>query len=165
VLADDPSMTVRLDGVEGQPLRVVVDTHLSMPVTARMLQQPGRTLVMTCSDDEDARETLQHAGAEVICLPFCSDTVDMQAVLDTLGEMEVNEVLVETGATLSGAMLQTGLIDELVIYMAPILMGDGARGLFHLPGLDSMAQKIGLDITDMRAVGKDWRITANVTRP
>ena len=165
VLADDPSMTVRLEGVERQPLRVVVDTHLSMPVTARMLQQPGRTLVMTCSDDEAAREALEHTGAEVICLPFCSDTVDMQAVLDTLGEMEVNEVLVETGATLSGAMLQAGLIDELVIYMAPILMGASARGLFRIPGLDTMEQKISLDIIDMRAVGKDWKITANVTRP
>lgn len=165
VLADDPSMTVRLEGIERQPLRVVVDTNLSMPTTARMLQQPGRTLVMTCSDDEAAREMLELAGAEVVRLPFCNNTVDMQAVLDTLGEMEVNEVLVETGATLSGAMLQAGLIDELVIYMAPILMGDGARGLFRLPGLESMQQKIGLDITNVRAVGKDWRITARVTRP
>lgn len=164
VLADDPSMTVRLEGIERQPLRVVVDTHLSMPATAGMLQQPGRTLVMTCSEDEAAREVLEQAGAQVVQLPFSSNTVDMQAVLDTLGEMEINEVLVETGATLSGAMLQAGLIDELVIYMAPILMGDGARGLFRLPGLDSMQQKISLDITDMRAVGKDWRITAKVTQ-
>ena len=163
VLADDPNMTVRLDNIERQPLRVVVDTHLSMPATARMLQQPGRTLVMTCSEDEAATEALEQAGAKVVRLPFCSDTVDMQAVLETLGDMEVNEVLVETGATLSGTMLQAGLIDELVIYMAPILMGDGARGLFRLPGLETMQQKIGLDITDMRAVGKDWRITARVT--
>jgi diaminohydroxyphosphoribosylaminopyrimidine deaminase/5-amino-6-(5-phosphoribosylamino)uracil reductase len=164
VLADDPNLTVRLDGIERQPLRVVLDTHLSTPTNARILQQPGRTLVMTCSDDEAAREALQHAGAEVICLPFCSDTVDMLAVLDTLGEMEVNEVLVETGATLSGAMLKAGLIDELVIYMAPILMGDSARGLFRLPGMDSMDQKIELNISDIRAVGQDWRITATVNR-
>lgn len=162
VLADDPNMTVRLENTERQPLRVVVDTHLSMPVTARMLQQPGRTLVMTCSEDDAAREALEQAGAEVTRLPFSRDTVDMPAVLDTLGEMEVNEVLVETGATLSGAMLQAGLIDELIIYMAPILMGDDARGLFRLPGLASMEQKIGLEITDMRAVGKDWRVTARV---
>ncbi len=162
VLADDPNMTVRLENTERQPLRVVVDTHLSMPVTARMLQQPGRTLVMTCSEDDAAREALEQAGAEVTRLPFSRDTVDMPAVLDTLGEMEVNEVLVETGATLSGAMLQAGLIDELIIYMAPILMGDDARGLFRLPGLASMEQKIGLEITDIRAVGKDWRVTARV---
>lgn len=164
VLADDPSMTVRLDGIERQPLRVVLDTHLSMPTNAQMLQHAGRTLVMTCSDDEAAREALEQAGAEVNCLPFCSNTVDMQAVLDTLGEMEVNEVLLETGATLSGAMLKAGLIDELVIYMAPILMGDNARGLFRLPGLDSMEQKIDLNISDIRAVGQDWRITATVNR-
>ena len=164
VLADDPNLTVRIDGVERQPLRVVLDTHLSTPTNARILQQPGRTLVMTCSEDEAAREALEHAGAEVNCLPFCNTTVDMQAVLDTLGEMEINEVLLETGATLSGAMLKAGLIDELVIYMAPILMGDNARGLFRLPGMDSMDQKIELTISDMRAVGQDWRITAMVNR-
>ena len=162
VLADDPNLTVRLDGMERQPLRVVLDTHLSTPPNARILQQPGRTLVMTCSDDEAAREALEHAGAEVHCLPYCNNTVDMQAVLDTLGEREVNEVLLETGATLSGAMLRAGLIDELVIYMAPTLMGDNARGLFRLPGLDSMEQKIDLNISDIRAVGQDWRITATV---
>jgi diaminohydroxyphosphoribosylaminopyrimidine deaminase/5-amino-6-(5-phosphoribosylamino)uracil reductase len=164
VLADDPSMTVRLEGAKRQPLRVVLDTHLSMPTTARMLQQTGRTLVMTCSDDEAAKEALQHAGAEVVCLPFCSDVVDMQAVLDTLGELEVNEVLLETGATLSGAMLKAGLIDELIIYMAPILMGDKARGLFRLPGMDSMDEKVDLNISDIRAIGQDWRITATLNR-
>lgn len=164
VLADDPSMTVRLEGTERQPLRVVLDTHLSMPTNSKMLQQAGRTLVMTCSEDEEAKEVLEQAGAEVICTPFHSNTVDMQAVLDTLGEIEINEVLLETGATLSGAMLKAGLIDELVIYMAPVLMGDNARGLFRLPGLDSMEQKINLNISDIRAVGQDWRITATVER-
>ena len=100
----------------------------------------------------------------MICTPFHSNTVDMQAVLDTLGEIEINEVLLETGATLSGAMLKAGLIDELVIYMAPVLMGDNARGLFRLPGLDSMEQKIKLNISDIRAVGQDWRIIATVDR-
>ncbi len=162
VLADDPSMTVRLENVERQPLRVVVDTNLSMPSSAKMLSLPGRTLVMTCSDDDGARQRLQQAGAEVSVMPYCSNSVSMDAVLDTLGEMEINEVLLETGATLSGAMLQQGLIDELIIYMAPVLMGDSARGLFHLPGLEKMADKIQLKFSDIRAVGKDWRITAKV---
>ena len=162
VLMDDPSMTVRLDGIEHQPLRVVVDTNLSMPETAKMLSLPGRTLVMTCSDDDAARQRLQQAGAEVKVMPYCSSSVSMEAVLDTLAEMEINEVLLETGATLSGAMLQQGLFDELVIYMAPVLMGDNARGLFHLPGLETMADKIQLEFTDVRAVGKDWRITAKI---
>jgi len=162
VLADDPSMTVRLDGLERQPLRVVVDTNLSMPETAKMLSLPGRTLVMTCSDDDAARQRLQQAGAEVVVMPYCSNSVSIEAVLDSLAEMEINEVLLETGATLSGAMLQQGLIDELVIYMAPVLMGDSARGLFHLPGMESMADKIQLEFTDVRAVGKNWRITARL---
>ncbi|HFQ13766.1 MAG TPA: bifunctional diaminohydroxyphosphoribosylaminopyrimidine deaminase/5-amino-6-(5-phosphoribosylamino)uracil reductase RibD [Gammaproteobacteria bacterium] len=163
VLADDPSLTVRIEGVERQPLRVVVDTHLSMPATAKMLSLPGRTLVMTCSDDEAARQRLQQAGAEVCLMPCgAGNSVSLEAVLDELAGREVNEVLLETGATLSGAMLQQGLIDELVIYMAPVLMGDGARGLFHLPGLDSMADKIPLEISDVRAVGRDWRITAKI---
>ena len=162
VLADDPSMTVRLEGIERQPLRVVVDTHLSMPSTAKMLSLPGRTLVMTCSDDEAAKIRLQQAGAEVKLMPCCSNSVSIEAVLDILAEMEINEVLLETGATLSGSMLQQGFIDELIIYMAPVLMGDSARGLFHLPGLEKMADKIQLEITDVRAVGKDWRIDAKV---
>ncbi len=160
LLADDPSMTVRLEGVERQPLRVVLDTRLRMPETAKMLSLPGRTLVMTCSDDDAARQRLQQAGAEVRLMPCCENQVSLDAVLDSLAEMEINEVLLETGAILSGAMLQQGLIDELIIYMAPVLMGDNARGLFHLPGLESMADKIQLEFTDIRAVGKDWRITA-----
>jgi len=160
ILADDPSLNVRLEGFERQPMRVVVDTHLSMPDTARMIKLPGRTLVMTCSDDAGAKERLEQAGAEVIVMPFCGNAVDMEGVLDTLGQLEVNEVLVETGATLSGAMLRQGLIDEMVIYLAPILMGDMARSLFHLPGIETMADRIALDILDIRAVGNDWRITA-----
>ncbi|VAX13406.1 Diaminohydroxyphosphoribosylaminopyrimidine deaminase / 5-amino-6-(5-phosphoribosylamino)uracil reductase [hydrothermal vent metagenome] len=162
VLADDPSMSVRLPGVECQPLRVVIDTQLRMPETAKMLSLPGRTLVMTCNDDGIARQRLQQAGADVRLMPYCGNQVSVEAVLDTLAEMEMNEVLLETGATLSGAMLQQGLIDELIIYMAPVLMGDNARGLFHLPGLEEMENKIQLELTDVRAVGKDWRITAKV---
>ncbi len=162
VLADDPSMTVRLDGIERQPLRVVIDTHLRMPETAKMLSLPGRTLVMTCRDDAAARQRLEQAGAEVRLMPYCGNQVSIEAVLEALAEMEMNEVLLETGATLSGAMLEQGLIDELIIYMAPVLMGDGARGLFHLPGLEKMADKIQLEFMDVRAVGCDWRITAKI---
>ncbi|UCE90456.1 MAG: bifunctional diaminohydroxyphosphoribosylaminopyrimidine deaminase/5-amino-6-(5-phosphoribosylamino)uracil reductase RibD [Pseudomonadota bacterium] len=162
VLADDPSLTARLDGVERQPLRVVVDTHLSMPETARMLSQPGRTLVLTTQDEPDEMQRLQEAGAEVIPMPRHGNSVDLQAVLDHLGSMDVNEVMLEMGATLGGAMLQAGLIDEMVFYVAPVLMGFEARGLFRLPGLETMDQRIHLDIVDQRMVGKDWRITAKV---
>ena len=79
-----------------------------------------------------------------------------------LGALEMNEVHLEAGAGLCGALLQAGLVDELVIYMAPHLMGNTARGLFELPGLDRLAQRVQLKITDIRAVGEDWRITATV---
>ena len=161
VLNDDPSLTVRAVEVETQPMRVVIDTHLSMPLTARMLSLPGRTLVMTCRD-QDGDTRLQQAGAEVIYMTQFGASVDLVAVLEYLAQQEVNEVLLEAGATLSGAMLKAGLIDEIVIYMAPILMGDSARSLFNLPQLKSMDQRIELDIIEQRAVGKDWRITARV---
>ncbi len=169
VLADDPSLTARPEGAAPaggwrQPLRVVLDPHLSMPADARMLTLPGRSVVATRSEDGGVREALERAGAEVWAVPGSGDAVDLQAVLERLGEEQINEVLVETGATLSGAMLQAGLVDELIIYVAPHLMGDGARGLFHLPGLERMEQRIGLDIRDIRAVGADWRVTAAVQR-
>ncbi len=166
VLADDPSMNVRLEG-EGaeparQPLRVVLDPHLSLPPTARLLGLPGRTLVYTAVDDAALREQLMHAGAEVVRIPNQGDALDLHVMLEMLAAEQVNEALLETGATLSGAMLRAGLIDELVIYMAPHLMGDGARGLFHLPGLNGMQDRVELEIADIRAVGKDWRISCKV---
>ncbi len=185
VLADDPSMTVRFEfpggreriagsdaslqpqrgepqggGEQRQPLRVVLDPHLSMAPTARMLGLPGKTLIVTACNERGPREALERAGAEVVFMPHGLDAVDLEGVLRLLGERQINEVLLETGATLSGAMLRAGLIDELVVYMAPLLMGDQARGLFHLPGLDSMDKRVALKIDDMRAVGQDWRITA-----
>ena len=176
VLADDPLCTVRPeilpDGYpEGggavpllvrQPLRVVVDPHLSLPENARMLSAPGKTLIATASDDVEVADLLRARGAEVVYLPGAQGSVDLRALLDYLGSAEINEVLLETGATLSGSMLRAGLIDDLVIYMAPILLGDGARGLFHLPGLENLADAYHLEIRDVRAVGKDWRVEATV---
>jgi diaminohydroxyphosphoribosylaminopyrimidine deaminase/5-amino-6-(5-phosphoribosylamino)uracil reductase len=162
VLADDPSLNVREMEIGREPLRVVIDPHLSTPLTARMLGLPGRTVIATATYDEDIEQGLRRAGAEIVHLAGQGDMVDLHALMAYLGQQEVNEVLLEAGATLSGAMLRAGLIDELVIYMAPVLMGDSARGLFHLPGLDTMAERIHLEIMDVRAVGSDWRIAAKV---
>ena len=98
----------------------------------------------------------------MIRLPQAGQRLDLKQVLELLGERELNEVHVEAGPTLSGALLQAGLVDELVIYVAPHLMGDDARGLFSLPGLAAMEHRIELNITDVRAVGEDWRITATL---
>lgn len=163
VLADDPMLTVRLDG-EGvrQPLRVVLDTHLRTPPQARLLDAPGRVLIVTASRNQVLHDRLARDNVTVVTLSEYDDSIDLPALMRHLAAQEINEVLLEAGATLNGAMLRAGLIDELIIYMAPHLMGDAARGLFHLPELVSMDQRIKLEILDIRAVGKDWRITAKV---
>ena len=172
VLADDPSMNVRLEpndlqGVEPgeavrQPLRVVVDSALRTPTNARMLRLPGLTLV-ACLDQPPQRiAALESAGARVRVSAESAGRVDLESLLRYLAREEINEVLIEAGPTLAGAAIQAGLVDELILYLAPHLMGDGGRGLVHLPGLDRMAERIPLTITDLRAVGSDWRVTARI---
>jgi len=163
VLADDPALTVRLDEAEvRQPLRVILDTRLRLPATARLLGLPGTTLVLAGADAADPGDRFGAAAVTTVRLPVTAGRLDLPAVLDYLGSREVNEVHVEAGATLSGALLQAGLVDELVVYMAPHLLGDAARGLFALPGLERMEERVALEIADIRAVGQDWRITATV---
>lgn len=162
VLADDPSLTVRLPGDWSQPTRIVLDTQLRMPELARMLGLPGRTLVLTGEvPDSISWKALVRAGAELRQLPMTeSGRLDLAAALQTLGELQVNEVLVEAGPVLTGALLRAGLVDELILYMAPCLLGDQARGLAQLPGLISLTQRLPLVIEDIRAIGQDWRIMA-----
>ncbi len=163
VLADDPAMTARLDGqTVVQPLRVILDPYLSTPASARILGQAGGVLVVAAIDEDEPAAELLSAGAEVVRLPGRDGEIDLHAVMDLLAQREINEVLVETGAVLSGAVLRAGLVDELIVYLAPHLMGHEARALFHLPGIAQMKDRIELEIADVRAVGRDWRITAKV---
>ncbi|WP_363929307.1 bifunctional diaminohydroxyphosphoribosylaminopyrimidine deaminase/5-amino-6-(5-phosphoribosylamino)uracil reductase RibD [Thiocapsa sp.] len=170
LLADDPSLNVRL-GAEDlpgmcpgetirQPLRVVLDSRWRTPRSARILTLPGTTLIVGAVDDPGRMAELKGAGAEVYRCPGDSAHVDLGALLNELGQREINEVLLETGPTLAGAAISEGLVDEILIYLAPHLMGDAGRGLFTLPGLDRMRDRIPLAITDVRAVGRDLRITA-----
>jgi diaminohydroxyphosphoribosylaminopyrimidine deaminase/5-amino-6-(5-phosphoribosylamino)uracil reductase len=167
VMADDPSLTVRLGESEAgsprQPLRVILDTHLRTPPGARLLRLPGETLILTGIPDRQREISLEGSGISVVTLPMDGGRLDLAAVMTYLGSREINEVHLEAGATLSGALLAAGLVDELLVYLAPHLMGDTARGLFHLPGIERMEQRIGLSISDIRAVGQDWRIRATVT--
>jgi diaminohydroxyphosphoribosylaminopyrimidine deaminase/5-amino-6-(5-phosphoribosylamino)uracil reductase len=162
VLADDPRLNVRLEGASRQPLRVVVDGRLSTPVDASILQAGGQVLIITASGDNGYTDSLRARGVEVVSLPAGQDTVDLPAMLETLAAREVNEVMLEAGATLTGAMLAAGLVDELVMYFAPSLMGSAARGMFNMPNLQQLADRVQLDICDMRAVGRDWRVTAKI---
>ncbi|BCX81810.1 diaminohydroxyphosphoribosylaminopyrimidine deaminase/5-amino-6-(5-phosphoribosylamino)uracil reductase [Methylomarinovum caldicuralii] len=159
VLADNPRLDARLGDTDVvQPLRVVVDSRLRMPPTARMLDLPGRTLIACCHPDPARRAALEAAGAEIWVAPIREGRVDLAALLEELARREVNEVLVEAGSTLNGALAAAGLVDEWVIYLAPCLLGDEGRGLFHLPGIGKMADRIGLRFVETRRIGPDLRI-------
>ncbi|MEX0870268.1 MAG: bifunctional diaminohydroxyphosphoribosylaminopyrimidine deaminase/5-amino-6-(5-phosphoribosylamino)uracil reductase RibD [Aquisalimonadaceae bacterium] len=164
VLADDPSLSVR-DVAEADqvppPLRVVLDSGLKMPAAAAMFALPGSIVVVTASEDAERVHALERAGAEVVRVGSgAAGGVDLNAVLALLAAREINDVLVEAGPVLAGAMLQAGLADELVLYQAPLFIGDAARPLVHLPGLDRLAQGIGLELIDVRRIGRDLRLTA-----
>jgi len=139
---------------------VVVDSNLGMPASARMLVLDGETLVFTQSNDVRKIEKLETAGAEVRVIEGKNGQTDLSEVLKELARREVNEVHVEAGARLCGALLAEGLVDEIVLYMAGHIMGDAGKGLFHLPGIREMAGRRKVRIADIRAVGEDWRITA-----
>ncbi|MGA9032686.1 MAG: bifunctional diaminohydroxyphosphoribosylaminopyrimidine deaminase/5-amino-6-(5-phosphoribosylamino)uracil reductase RibD [Sulfuricaulis sp.] len=163
VLADDPSLNVRDIKTGRQPLRVVVDSRLRMPVTARMLRGAGKTLVITASQDMAITEKLKKAGAEIADMPTQQKTVDLGRLMKHLAWLEMNEVLVEAGATLCGALLRANLVDELVLYYAPQIMGNNERGMFALTPLARMADRVNLEIMDVRPIGKDWRVIARVS--
>jgi diaminohydroxyphosphoribosylaminopyrimidine deaminase/5-amino-6-(5-phosphoribosylamino)uracil reductase len=142
------------------PLRVVVDSRLRTPPDAALLAPPGRCLVATLDAGTAAAGRLRAAGAEVLELPADGARVDLGALLDELGRRAVNELLVEAGATLSGALLARGLVDELWVYVAATLLGDNARPLLVLPPLESMAERPQLAWRDVRRVGGDLRLIA-----
>ena len=165
ILQDNSALTLRaaqlpLPDAESicqrQPLRVVLDTTLKTPVTAKVISGPGHCLIVTTTNAcPKKKQQLEQAGAEVMVV----DEINLHHVLTELGKRQCNEVLLETGAKLAGGMLNAGLIDELIMFMAPVLMGSDARPLVDLP-FKSMAEKQALTIHDIRAVGNDWKIIA-----
>ena len=160
VLDDDPSLTVRdwPAGAGGrQPYRVVLDSDLRTPPGARMLGLDGETIIY-CARDAN-RNRLEQAGATVVTLTQEGGRVDLAAALAELAGRGVNDVLVECGPTLAGALLDAGLVDELVIYQAPHIMGSETRGMATTPRWQQIAQRLSLDITDVRRTGPDLRIT------
>jgi diaminohydroxyphosphoribosylaminopyrimidine deaminase/5-amino-6-(5-phosphoribosylamino)uracil reductase len=160
VLTDDPSLSVRPGDwypqgeLVRQPLRVVIDSNLRIPLNAKILNSEAETLVVSIKPSDKK-------GVNVMVIQADRGHVDLKKLMNRLAEREINDVMVEAGSKLNGALVQAGLVDELVIYMAPKLLGDSAQGLFHLPALQKMSQNIALNITDIRAVGSDWRITAS----
>ncbi|MFT5710298.1 MAG: diaminohydroxyphosphoribosylaminopyrimidine deaminase [Halioglobus sp.] len=168
VLSDDCALSVRADelglDVEAsqrasmrQPLRAVLDSNLRTPANARVLQGTQQTLLFH-SPNTVIPANLQRTAAEFEALPLRGGALDLARLLNTLSGRQCNEILVESGPRLAGALLQQGLLDELIVYMAPILMGSSARPLLDLP-LDVMADKVALQVEDVRKVGQDWRFT------
>jgi diaminohydroxyphosphoribosylaminopyrimidine deaminase/5-amino-6-(5-phosphoribosylamino)uracil reductase len=159
VLRDDPELTVRHVPCSRQPRRVVIDSHLDMPLGAKILQgEPP--LILTISADETKRKALEARGAEVVRVPSEGRKTDLAAVARLLGERGCNEVTVETGGKLMGSLLRAGVVDELVLYYAPIILGDKAQALFALPEWTRLGEALRPKIVDVRAFGPDIRVTS-----
>jgi diaminohydroxyphosphoribosylaminopyrimidine deaminase / 5-amino-6-(5-phosphoribosylamino)uracil reductase len=160
ILADDAQLNVRDVATSRQPLRVVLDSQLRMPLTAKVLS--GGVLIYTANQQPEKIAVLEKSGATVVVLPNQNGQVDLPAMLKDLAERGINEVLVEAGSILNGALLRAGLVDELVLYLAPQLLGDVARGMASLGELTQLDQRIELQWQDVRQVGNDLRIVAKV---
>ncbi len=156
---DDPRLTVREVATSRQPLRVVVDSRLELPTAARVLQGGG-ALIAGAREDRRAISALGAVGADVVVIPNGAGKVELAELLRELARREINEVHVEAGHKLNGSLVAAGLVDELVAYFAPSLLGDAARGMFDLPELHDLAGRRSLDIRDVRMIGADIRIVA-----
>lgn len=159
---DDPQLNVRGVLSDRQPLKVVVDSRLELSPEARVLAGGG-LLLATAVEDRSRAKALCARGAEVMPFPDGSGRVDLAALMAELARRGVNEVHVEGGSRLSGALLNEGLVDELLLYLAPCLVGDKARGMFDMPELTSLDSKRRLVVRDMRMVGGDLRVVARFT--
>lgn len=159
---DDPQFNVRGVATERQPHKVVVDSRLELSPEARVLAG-GNLLLATAVENDSKANALRALGVEVMRLPDGNGKVDLAALMAELGRRGVNEVHVEGGGRLNGALLRDGLADELLLYLAPCLIGDKARGLFDLPELTSLDGKRRLVVRDMRMVGGDLRVVARFT--
>jgi len=160
VKSDDPLLTVRDVATTRQPLRVVVDSRLQTPLTARVLG-PG-SLIAAAGVDAPRSVALRAHGAEVVVLPNHDGKVELPALLQELARRGCNEVHVEAGHKLNGSLLDEGLVDELLIYMAPCILGDTAQGMFHLPPLAKLQDRRNVRITDITRIGDDIRILARL---
>ena len=158
---DNPRLTVREVPTTRQPLRVVIDSRLETPPDAAVLEG-GNVLIAVAQENAERAAALRARGAEIVILPNAGGKVDLPELLQELGRRGINEVLGEAGTRLNGSLLREGCVDELLIYQAPILLGDAARGMFGLAELTDLAGARRLTIIERRAVGADFRIRARL---
>ena len=167
VMADDPSLTVRderFDMGGRQPLRIVLDTQLRMSSSAAMLKLPGETRVFTCNADEADARGLRAAGAVIEVQKGGGVALNLPAVLTRLAELEVNEVLVEAGPTLVGEFIAQGCFDQLIVHIAPKLLGSSARRALKVPSPLKLADAPGLSLSACDRLGDDIALTLERTR-
>jgi diaminohydroxyphosphoribosylaminopyrimidine deaminase / 5-amino-6-(5-phosphoribosylamino)uracil reductase len=157
VLQDDPQLTVRAVETPRQPRRVIVDRHAQTPHTARILQ--GDPVWIFTADPPQIPFPPQ---VEAISFPDANGRVDLAAMMEELGRRHINELHVEAGAKLAGTLLALGLVDELLLYFAPCLLGDTARGMFGFPPLASLDARISLEIREWTRLGEDWRVITRI---
>ena len=161
VLADDPALNVRIEGASRQPLRAVLDSELRVPPQARMFDREGPALVFTASTDAARRAELERRGVRVETVARAPQGgLALEPVLRRLAEQAANEIWVEAGARLAGALLCARLVDELIVYLAPSLLGPTARALVELPEITQLEQRMRLQFTECKPIGPDLRLTA-----
>jgi diaminohydroxyphosphoribosylaminopyrimidine deaminase / 5-amino-6-(5-phosphoribosylamino)uracil reductase len=158
---DDPRLTVREVATTRQPLRVLVDSRLEVPLDARILED-GHLLVAAAAADEAKSAALRAKGAEVVVLPNDAGKVELADLMRELARRELNEIHVEAGVKLNGSLVAAGVVDELLVYLAPSLLGDGASGMFNLPAIARLEQKLPLRLMDVRRIGEDVRVVARL---
>jgi diaminohydroxyphosphoribosylaminopyrimidine deaminase / 5-amino-6-(5-phosphoribosylamino)uracil reductase len=161
VRADDPQMNVRAIATPRQPLRVVLDSRFETPLSARIFEDGG-VLIVGAVDDQPRIRALRAKGAEVVVLPAQSDRLDLNALMTELARREINEVHVEAGARLNGALLSAGCVDELLLYYGARLVGDRAIAMAAMPELTDLGDARALVISDVRMVGRDVRMLARI---
>jgi diaminohydroxyphosphoribosylaminopyrimidine deaminase/5-amino-6-(5-phosphoribosylamino)uracil reductase len=163
VVADDPQMTVRLVATQKQPLRVVLDTNLRIASDAQIIGDDGNILILTGSEDDKKRVVLEAKGAEIVSLPIDTNNgggIDLQSVLEELGLRDHNDVFVECGGGLAGSLLEHGLVDELLVYYAPSVLGGSARGMFDTKTVEKLIDRPQFRFHDVIQIGDDVRARA-----
>jgi len=160
---DNPRLTVRSQSIDNQPYRVILDTHLSINLNSQILEQ--KKVILAFSDDPKKKiDTLRDFDVQLIKLPFSKNFVDLNLLMRELASLEFNDILVESGPSLNGGLLEQNLIDELILYIAPIIMGGEATPMFHNPILHTMLNKIHLKQKDSRYFGDDLRLIMDVAK-
>ena len=160
---DDPQLDVRAVHTPRQPTLVVMDSQLETPLTAKLFTPQRAVWIYCATDNAERRQALEAKGAQVICLPNPSGKVDLVAMLKDLGQKQINEVHVEAGHKLNGSLLREGLVDELLTYLAPKLVGQG-RGMTNLGPFTSLDDAKALSFHEVTQIGPDLRILARLSR-